>query len=166
MHIYVFILAKFQNVYISSHAHYTITNMKFMKENLLKFAFIVSIISTAGSLFFSEVLKFPPCELCWYQRIFMYPLVVILAIGIWKKDKNLPYFILPLSITGLIISAYHNLLYYGIIPESIAPCTLGISCTTKQIEWFGFITIPMLSLLSFLTISFLMLFYRKQTVDK
>ena len=166
MNIYVFILAKFKNVYISSHAHYTITNMTFVEKNLLKFAFIVSIISTAGSLFFSEVLKFPPCPLCWYQRIFMYPLVLILAIGIWKKDKNLPYFVLPLSITGLIISAYHNLLYYGIIPESIAPCTLGISCTTKQIEWFGFITIPMLSLLSFLTVSILMLFYRKQAVDR
>ena len=166
MHINVFILAKFQNVYIYSHAHYTITNMKLMKENLLKFAFIVSIISTVGSLFFSEVLKFPPCVLCWYQRIFMYPLVVILAIGLWKKDKNLPFFVLPLSIAGTIVAIYHNLLYYGIIPESIAPCTLGISCSTKQVEWFGFITIPMLSLFSFLTISILMLFYRKQTVDK
>jgi disulfide bond formation protein DsbB len=91
----------------------------------------------------------------------MYPLVVILAIGIWKKDKNLPLFVLPLSIIGMIIAIYHNLLYYSIIPESSAPCTLGISCTTKFIEWFGFITIPFLSLIGFISITILMILYKK-----
>lgn len=129
--------------------------MTFIKNNLLQLALLQSIAATAGSLIFSELLKFPPCILCWYQRIFMYPLIVILAVGIWKKDKNIPFFVLPLSIIGLIISFYHNLLYYGIIPESSAPCVLGISCTTKFIEWFGFITIPFLSMISFLLITLL-----------
>lgn len=135
--------------------------MNLIKKNLLQIALLQATIATLGSLIFSEILKFPPCILCWYQRIFMYPLVIILAVGIWKKDKNLPYFVLPLSIIGLLISAYHNLLYYKIISESAAPCTLGISCTTKFIEWFGFITIPLLSLGAFASITLIILFYKK-----
>src|SRR3989338_8671049 len=109
--------------------------MGFIKKNLLQLALLQVTLATIGSLIFSEILKFPPCILCWYQRIFMYPLVIILAVGIWKKDKNVHLYALPLSITGLIISIYHNLLYYKILPESAAPCILGISCTTKFIEW-------------------------------
>src|SRR5664279_3722944 len=100
--------------------------MKFIKENLAQFALLVATLATLGSLFFSEVLKLPPCVLCWYQRICMYPLFLILAVSIWKKDKNLPFFVLPLSMIGTIIAIYHNLLYYKIIPESLAPCTLGV----------------------------------------
>ncbi len=140
--------------------------MKFIKENLLQFALLMAFISTVASLYFSEIAKLTPCVLCWYQRILMYPLVIIISIGLWKKDKNLPYFILPFSVLGIIISAYHNLLYYGIIPESIAPCTLGISCTTRQIEWFGFITIPLLSLFSFTAITVLTLIFKKQSASK
>jgi len=135
--------------------------MEFIKKNLAQLALAQAAVASLGSLYFSEVLKFPPCVLCWYQRIFMYPLVLILAVGIWKKDKNLAYFTLPLSITGAVIVFYHNLLYYNIIPQSQAPCTLGISCTTKFFEWFGFITIPLLSLSAFITITILMLFHRK-----
>jgi len=140
--------------------------MSFFKKNLLQFALIISLTSTLGSLYFSEILKLPPCLLCWYQRICMYPLVIIFSIGILKKDKNIPYFALPLSIIGLAIAFYHNLLYYKIIPESLAPCTLGISCTTKQIEWLGFITIPFLSLMSFIAITILMLLFRKYPAAK
>ncbi len=104
----------------------------------------------------SRVLGFPPCELCWYQRILMFPLVAILTVGILKKDKNLPLYVLPLSIAGLIIAAYHNLLYYGVIPESINPCILGVSCLERQLELFGFITIPLLSLVSFAIINLCM----------
>jgi len=135
--------------------------MKFVRENLAELSLFVATISTIGSLIFSEFLKFPPCVLCWYQRILMYPLVVILVVGIWKKDKNLPLLVLPFSIIGMVISIYHNLLYYNIIPESVAPCTLGISCTTKYIEWFGFITIPLLSFAAFILITILMILYKK-----
>lgn len=96
----------------------------------------------------------------------MYPIVFIIAVGLWKKDKNLPYFILPLSIIGLIISIYHNLLYYQFIPESIAPCTLGVSCTTKQIELLGFVTIPLLSLISFLLITVMTIIQLKLSKNK
>jgi disulfide bond formation protein DsbB len=135
--------------------------MKFIKENLLQFAILIAATSTIGSLIFSEIMKLPPCILCWYQRICMYPLVIILGVGIWKRDKNTIFFALPLAIIGLLIAAYHNLLYYGAIPESIAPCTQGISCTTKQIEVLGFITIPLLSLLAFATITLLLLIHKR-----
>lgn len=149
-----------------THSEIILITMKFLKENLMQFVLLISAFSTIGSLYFSEVVKLPPCVLCWYQRIFMYPIVFIAAVGIWKKDKNLPYFILPLSIIGLIIAIYHNLLYYKIIPESIAPCTTGISCTTVQLELFGFITIPLLSLAAFTIINVLTLLYLKISTKK
>lgn len=135
--------------------------MELIKKNLIQFSLAIATVSTIGSLIFSEVFKFPPCILCWYQRIFMYPLIIIFGVTLWKKDKNVIYFALPMTIIGLAISIYHNLLYYKILPESAAPCTLGISCTTKFIEWFGFITIPFLSFISFLSLTILLLFYKK-----
>lgn len=131
------------------------------KKNILYIAWVQSITAMFGSLYFSEVMKLTPCVLCWYQRILMYPLVAIIAVGILRKDKGLHQYVLPLSIAGFLIAAYHNLLYYGIIPESIQPCKLGISCTTRQIEWFGFITIPLMSLTAFAIITTCMLIYRK-----
>lgn len=123
--------------------------------------FAQALLATLGSLYFSEVLKFPPCVLCWYQRICLYPLVVIAFIGIIKKDKLFPLYVLPLSIGGLVIALYHNLLYYNIIPEAIAPCVSGISCTTKFIEYFGFVTIPFLSLLAFAIITVSMIIFQR-----
>jgi len=119
------------------------------------FQWIMAFISTLGSLFFSEVMKLPPCVLCWYQRIFMYPLVFILTVGILRQDRNLQAYIQPLVVMGAAFAFYHNLLYYNVIPESFSPCVQGISCTSRQIEWFGFITIPLLSLLAFLFIALL-----------
>ena len=125
----------------------------FLRENILYLAWIQACIATLGSLYFSEVMDLPPCVLCWYQRILMYPLSLIIAIGIWRRDSALYLYVLPLSTLGLGIATYHNLLYYGILPKSIQPCLLGVSCTTRQIEWLGFITIPMMSLLAFTVIS-------------
>lgn len=124
--------------------------------------FLVSI-STLGSLFFSHVMGFAPCVLCWYQRIFLFPLVIILAIGLFPFDRSVVKYALPLSIAGGLTAIYHNLLYSGIIPESIQPCSRGVSCTEKYIDLFGFITIPMLSLLSFLTIITLLIILMRRT---
>ena len=121
----------------------------------LKCALLLSIIATSGSLFFSEVMQLPPCVLCWYQRIMMYPLILIFSLGLFRKAKESFVYGLALSATGLVIAVYHNLLYYHIIPESIAPCTSGVSCTSRQIEWLGFITIPLLSLMAFTLITFI-----------
>ncbi|HEY8558992.1 MAG TPA: disulfide oxidoreductase [Pyrinomonadaceae bacterium] len=123
-------------------------------------AWAISLVATVGSLFFSEVMELPPCVLCWYQRIAMYPLVLILGVGILTNDRRVKNYALPLALAGLGIAVYHNLLYYGVIPESITPCTQGISCTSRQIEWLGFITIPLLSLIGFIGVTVCLLFYK------
>ena len=125
-------------------------------------AWIIALAATVGSLFFSEVMNLPPCVLCWYQRIAMYPLVLIIGAGIVLRDPRMKYYALPVCLSGLAISVYHNLLYYGVIPDSITPCAQGISCTTVQIQWLGFITIPLMALASFVGISLCLLFYRSK----
>lgn len=120
-----------------------------IKENALYIAWMQATIATVGSLYFSEVMKLPPCLLCWYQRIAMYPLVLIIGAAIVRGRKDVFAYSFPLALIGWGIAAYHNLLYYNVIPESIAPCTMGVSCTTRQIEWLGFVTIPLLSLAAF-----------------
>lgn len=134
---------------------------EFTKKYILYVALIQALVATLGSLYFSEIAKFPPCVLCWYQRIAMYPLVVVLTVGILRKDKNVPLYVLPLSIIGMAIGIYHNLLYYNILPEAAAPCMMGVSCTTKFIEWGGFVTIPLLSLAAFTVITICMFLYRR-----
>jgi disulfide bond formation protein DsbB len=116
-------------------------------------AWVIALIATAGSLFFSEVMSLPPCVLCWYQRIAMYPLVLVVGVGILSRDPGFKRYALPLCLGGLAVSAYHNLLYYGVLPESIAPCTQGVSCTSRQLEWLGFITIPLMALTAFVLIA-------------
>ena len=130
--------------------------------NLLYLAWIIALIATVGSLFFSEVMQLPPCVLCWYQRIAMYPLVLIIGVGIVTRDSRMKNYALPLCLIGLAISIYHNLLYYGLIPESITPCTEGISCTSRQIEWLGFITIPLLALAAFISLAVCLLLYKSK----
>lgn len=130
------------------------------KQNILYFCFATALSSVLGSLYFSEILHFVPCVLCWYQRVAMYPLVVIFFVGILLKDKNLPYFVLPLSIAGLLVSLYQNLLYFNILSEKVSPCALGVSCTARFLHVLGFLDIPQLSFLSFFVITSLMLIYK------
>jgi len=122
-------------------------------------AWTQAVVATAGSLYFSEVMDLQPCVLCWYQRILMYPLVALLAVGILRRDRGLAAYVLPLTLVGLAIAAYHNLLYYGVLPENAQPCRLGVSCTTRQIEWLGFVTIPLMSLVAFSVINVCMGLY-------
>lgn len=129
-------------------------------------AWTIALVATAGSLFFSEVMQLPPCVLCWYQRIAMYPLVVIIGVGIVTRDRRMKNYALPVCLTGLAISIYHNLLYYGLIPESITPCAEGVSCTSRQIEWLGFITIPLMALAAFTGLALCLLFYKSKEIEK
>jgi disulfide bond formation protein DsbB len=121
---------------------------------------LISLIATLGSLFFSEVMGLPPCVLCWYQRICMYPLVGIATVGLLARDRGVVSYLAPLIVVGLAVAVYHNLLYYHLIPESITPCAQGISCTDRQIEWLGFITIPLLSLSGFVALTGCLLWLR------
>lgn len=131
-----------------------------MNELLPYVAWTFALLAMVGSLFFSEVMQLPPCVLCWYQRIASYPLVLIIGIGILTRDARLKVYALPFALIGLAISVYHNLLYYGFIPESITPCTEGVPCNAVQIEWLGFITIPFMGLASFVAMSACLFFYK------
>lgn len=119
-------------------------------------SWLIASVSTLGALFFSEVMELPPCVLCWYQRIFMFPLVLLLPIGLFPFDRTIVRYALPLALGGWLISLFHLLLVGGFIPESLKPCTQGVPCTETQIEWLGFITIPLLSFVAFSVISALM----------
>ena len=123
-------------------------------------AWLVSLIASMGSLFFSEVMLLPPCVLCWYQRICMYPLALITTVGLITRDRRADRYAWPLALVGLVIAVYHNLLYYHLIRDSITPCATGVSCTDVQIEWLGFITIPLLSLTAFCIIVGCLVWFR------
>ena len=116
---------------------------------LVFLAWLVASVSTLGSLFFSFVLEFAACDLCWYQRICLFPLVVLLARALFPLDLHVVRYALPLTAAGWLLAAYHNLLFIGIIPASMQPCVKGVSCTEDYLELFGFLSIPLLSLLSF-----------------
>jgi len=132
-----------------------------LSKNIVYIAWIQSIMASLGSLYYSEIKHFTPCVLCWYQRILMYPLVIIIAVGILRRDKKMYQYVLPMSILGWFIAFYHVLLQKGILPEAVAPCTIGASCVTKYTGYFGFITIPVMSLAAFTVITLCMWLYRK-----
>jgi len=118
-------------------------------------AFGPAIAALLGSLYFSEIRGFVPCELCWYQRILMYPITVLLIVGIFNDDWFLPKYVLPLSISGLTVSTYHYLLQNHVFGSSV--CSAGVSCAQRYINVYGFITIPFLALVAFFLITVLML---------
>lgn len=126
-------------------------------EILLLMAWIVALTATLGSLYYSEIRNFIPCDLCWIQRIFMYPLAILLAIATVKKDANQAYYILPISVIGAGFSFYHYLIekvpYFSAAGEA---CTI-IPCNYEYVNYFGFITIPFMALTAFMLISLLMI---------
>lgn len=132
----------------------------FLAKNYLSFGFLITAIASIGSIFLSEVMQLPPCDLCWYQRSFMYPLAILFGVALWKNDKSVVQYVLPISLIGFLVAVYHNILQWSPTP---LPCTTGsaVSCATKQIEIMGFDAIPVMSGLAFLTIILLCLFYKK-----
>lgn len=120
-------------------------------------AWLIAAIASLGALFLSEVMGFAPCVLCWYQRIFMFPLVFVLAAGLFPFDTKVVRFALPLALCGLLLAVFHLLLSAGLIPESMTPCVQDVPCSTVQIQWLGFVTIPLLSAGAFLIINLLLI---------
>ena len=127
----------------------------FFSANSLYFALLVATVATTGSLFLSEIAKFVPCNLCWYQRIFMYPQVILLGVATLTNDLNIKKYVLPLVGIGIAIATYHYALQMSPFP---LPCTDEVaSCAAKQAARFGYITIPMMSWTAFLLVGILML---------
>lgn len=125
-------------------------------------SFLISLIATFGSFFFSEIMNFTPCSLCWYQRIFMYPLVFLFSINLLFPDDKIFKYSFPLVFIGWIISIYHNLLMFKIIPENLSPCVHGVPCSVDYINWFGFITIPLLSFFAYTSIFILLIILKRK----
>ncbi|MBC7754790.1 MAG: disulfide bond formation protein B [Moraxellaceae bacterium] len=137
--------------------------IKFKSLNYLTWA--VALAAMIISLILSEILKYPPCTLCWYQRVFMYPLVFIIPVGILLEDSRIYFYSLILGFVGLMIAIYHTLIYHGIIQEAFKLCNAELSCKTKQFELFNLISIPMMSSVTFLIIVILNsigVFYEKK----
>jgi disulfide bond formation protein DsbB len=121
----------------------------------IPFAWIAATTATLGSLYLSEVVNLPPCTYCWYQRIAMYPLVVILGIAWWRKDPSAARFTVPLAAIGLLISSYHYLIQQ--FPSlGGGACTLGVPCNSMLVREFGFISIPYMAGSAFALILVLM----------
>lgn len=128
-----------------------------VRQFFLYFAWLISIVATIGSLYFSEIRSFVPCELCWYQRILMYPLSLILGIATFQNDRSVKKYVLPMTIIGWSISLFHYLEQKVPGFAEIKPCANGVPCSAEYINWFGFITIPFLALIAFTLIAILTL---------
>ena len=131
--------------------------------SILFASWLLAAGGTLGSLFFSEVMELPPCSLCWMQRVFMFPLSIILLIGLFPFDARVARYGLPLSAIGGAVALYHLLLQIGVIPESAAPCRQGVLCSEAQVAIFGFVSIPMLSLLVFASVTGLLWILKRRS---
>jgi disulfide bond formation protein DsbB len=121
-------------------------------------AWLIATLATAGALFLGEVMGMTPCVLCWYQRIAMFPLVVVLGVGLLDSDQRSVRYALPLAGVGLAIALYHCLVFWGLISEALAPCGKGPSCADLHLQVAGVVPIPLLSLMAFTAIAALLWF--------
>ncbi|SCZ08573.1 disulfide bond formation protein B [Microvirga guangxiensis] len=119
-------------------------------------AWTVALASTAGALFIGEVMGQAPCHLCWHQRVFMFPLAVILAVATFREDSGIWRYALPVAALGWLVAAFHSMLYAGIISEAIKPCGQGPSCSSADMTILG-LPLPYLSLAAFTAITILLI---------
>ena len=122
-------------------------------------AWFVALVAMSGSLYLSDVVGFIPCLLCWYQRIAMYPIVLVLGVGLLRRDPTAWRFALPLSLVGLVISLHHVSVQYRPGLE-IIECGTGVSCSARYLAVFGFVSIPVMAAAAFLLISVLLITVR------
>lgn len=135
----------------------------FLKKNALVFGFVISFISVFGSLFYSEIALFEPCKLCWFQRIFMYPQLILFGLAIWGKDKSKIWaYSFGLSVIGFLIAGFH---YFIQISGSSSFCDVtgySAGCSQNFLLYLGYISIPMMALTAFgMLISFFFLMMKK-----
>lgn len=118
---------------------------------LLPLALAVATVATAGSLYYSEVAGYPPCELCWYQRIGMYPLVPVLAVGLWRRGRAAGWYALPLAVGGLGVSVYHYQLQLS--GGQSSSCDPSAPCSFQWVDALGFASIPFMAGCGFVAIA-------------
>ena len=125
-------------------------------------AWLVALVATAGALFLGEVMGKTPCLLCWYQRIAMFPLVVVLGLGVFDGDARSARYAMPLAWAGWSLALYHCLLYWGVISEAASPCQHGVSCADADLQVAGVVPIPLMSLVAFTAILVLLWWNRRK----
>lgn len=124
-----------------------------LQTNALYVAWLIALASTLGALFIGEVMGRAPCLLCWYQRIAMFPLALILGVACYRSDTSVRRYVLPIAVAGSLIALWHSLVFAGVIAESVQPCTRdGPSCAGEEQTLFGVIPLPFLSLAAFAAI--------------
>lgn len=126
-------------------------------------AWLISLVATFGALFIGEVMLMAPCQLCWYQRIFMFPLAIVLGIAAFAEDRRGAIYGLVLALGGSAIALYHTLLVGGWVPKTWVPCGPGPSCSDQKLVILGNVQIPWLSLAAFLAITALLITYLRKT---
>ncbi|MCG7392919.1 disulfide bond formation protein B [Microvirga sp. ACRRW] len=119
-------------------------------------AWTIALVATFGALFIGEVMGQTPCHLCWYQRVFMFPLAIILGVAAFREDGSVWRYALPVAVIGWLIAAFHSLLYGGVVPETIKPCGQGPSCSSADMTILG-LPLPYLSLVAFTAIAVLLI---------
>ncbi len=124
---------------------------------LVFLAWLLATLSTLTALFLGEIMGYTPCQICWYQRICMFPLVLVLAAGLFPFDPKVIRYALPLATVGWLLAMFQMAVVGGIIPESLTPCQKGVPCSELQVVWFGFISIPLLSVVAFSSLIALLL---------
>lgn len=132
--------------------------------NYLFIAWIIAISGTLISLFFSEIVQLPVCVLCWYQRIALYPLAIILPLALFPLDINIIRYTSPLVIFGWFLALFHVLVVAGVIPEAAQPCVQGIPCSETHFNLLGFINIPVMSLMTFSLLGLLLILAKKNFI--
>ncbi|SCN42219.1 disulfide bond formation protein B [Bacillus wiedmannii] len=125
--------------------------MSIIRKYHITIAWMIATSAMLISLVFSEWMKLPPCDLCWYQRMAMYPLVLILGIGMYRKDPYVSTYAFPFACIGLLIAVY-QITIQAFPTSELKICSVGVSCTEDYLNLFGFISIPMLSFVGFLAI--------------
>ncbi len=134
-----------------------------MNWTLLLLAWVIATTATLGALFIGEVMLMTPCTLCWYQRIFMFPIAIILGIACFADDRQGAVYALALALGGLAMAGYHTLLVAGLIPKSWVPCSAGVSCADQKLEILNGIQIPWLSLVAFIALALLLTTYLRKS---
>jgi disulfide bond formation protein DsbB len=135
--------------------------------NAIWLAWLVALVATVGSLIYSEVVHFTPCRLCWFQRIAMYPMAIVLLVGAIRREFQAKFYALPLALIGLGISIYHYLLQRFPNLEATSACDPNNPCSAKLVDIFGFISIPFMAGAGFIVIAVLLGFYvNKNSIEK
>ncbi|MEI8361249.1 MAG: disulfide bond formation protein B [bacterium] len=129
---------------------------RLLADRAIELILLISLVATSGSLFFSQVANFAPCELCWFQRIFMYPLVILFGLAWYRHEKLIIDYATPLVITGWLIALYHNYIYYQASQSTICSLNSHTSCIIPYFTRFGYISIPVMSLTAFSMIGLLL----------